>query len=44
MPVDVEKFTKHLRAHALKNWGKGKCGEWVRKALQAGGAEIPKYV
>jgi hypothetical protein len=42
MPVDVEKFTKHLRAHALKNWGKGKCGQWVREALQAGGAEIRK--
>ncbi len=40
MAVDVEVFTKHLRAHALKNWGKGKCGQWVREALQAGGAEM----
>jgi hypothetical protein len=39
MPVDLEKFTKQLRANADKGPpGKGKCGEYVRKALQAGGA------
>lgn len=41
MPVNLEKFTKHLRAHAAKGPpGKGRCGEYVRKALQAGGAKF----
>lgn len=43
MPVVVDKFTKHLREHALKKLGgEGKCAEYVRKALQAGGANIPR--
>lgn len=41
MPVDLEKFTKHLRKHALPPYGKGLCGRYVRQALQAAGAEIP---
>lgn len=40
MPTDLEKFTKHLRANALPKYGKGRCGEYVRKALQAGGANF----
>jgi hypothetical protein len=40
MPVDLEKFTAHLRKHALPKYGKRRCGEFVRKALQAGGAEF----
>lgn len=41
MPVDLEKFAKHLRAHAdPKPPGKGQCGLFVRKALQAGGANF----
>jgi len=41
MPVDLEKFTKHLRAHAVAGrTGIGQCGEYVRKALQAGGANF----
>lgn len=41
MPVDLEKFTQHLRTHADKGPpGKGKCGEYVRKALQAAGADF----
>jgi hypothetical protein len=44
MPVDLEKFTKHLRAHADKvGFGHRKCGEYVRKALQAGGARFNEY-
>jgi len=39
MSVDLEKFIKHLRAHAGKG-SKGRCGEYVRKALQAGGAKF----
>jgi hypothetical protein len=41
MPVDLDKFTKHLRNNALPKYGRRKCGEYVRKALQAGGAGIP---
>ena len=41
MPVDIKKFTKHLRDNvALMPPGKGRCGEYVRKALQAGGANF----
>lgn len=41
MAVDLEKFTAHLRLHADKGPpGKGRCGEYVRKALQAGGANF----
>ena len=42
MPVDLDKFTKHLHDNALPKYGKRKCGEYVRKALQAGGAKIPQ--
>lgn len=42
MPVDVEKFTKHLRKHAVGGFGAGKCAQWVRQALQAGGARVPQ--
>jgi hypothetical protein len=41
MPVNIEKFVKHLRDHAARDHhGQGKCGEYVRKALQAGGANF----
>jgi hypothetical protein len=41
MSVDLVKFIKHLRAHAdSKPPGKGQCGQFVRKALQAGGADF----
>jgi hypothetical protein len=40
MPIDLEKFTKHLRNNALPKYGKRRCGEYVRKALQAGGAQF----
>lgn len=44
MPVNIEKFVKHLRANAFTDYhGKGKCGEYVRKALQAGGAHFNEY-
>ncbi|MEO7496606.1 MAG: hypothetical protein ABIT83_11565 [Massilia sp.] len=45
MPVDIEKFVKHLLAAAdAKPPGHGKCGEYVRRALQAGGAHFNEYV
>ncbi len=41
MPIDLDKFTKQLRANADPGPpGHGKCGEYVRKALQAGGADF----
>jgi len=41
MSVDLEKFTKQLRTNAAKGPpGRGRCGEYVRKALQAGGAKF----
>lgn len=40
MPVDLGKSTKHLRTNALPKYGKGRCGEYVRIALQAGGADF----
>jgi hypothetical protein len=40
MLVDLKEFTKHLRSNALPKYGKGRCGEYVRKALQAGGARF----
>jgi len=41
MPVDLEKFTKHLYAAADKKMrSHRRCGEYVRKALQAGGADF----
>lgn len=42
MPIDVKKFTEHLRKHALaKLGGTGACAKWVRQALQAGGGSVP---
>lgn len=44
MPVNIEKFIKHLRDAADDGPpGHGKCGEYVRKALQAGGAHFNEY-
>lgn len=44
MPIDINKFAKHLRAHADSTPpGHGKCGEYVRNALQAGGAHFNEY-
>jgi hypothetical protein len=44
MPVDLDKFTKHLRAHADPTPpGRGKCGECVRIGLQAAGAHFNEY-
>lgn len=44
MPIDIERFAKHLRTHADSTPpGHGKCGEYVRKALQAGGAHFNEY-
>jgi hypothetical protein len=40
MALDVDKFTKHLRANAVKDFGAGFCARAVREALQAGGAKI----
>lgn len=41
MPIDVKKFTEHLYAAADKTrFGNRRCGEFVRKALQAGGANF----
>lgn len=41
MPIDIDKFTKHLYAAADKHMhSHGKCGEYVRKALQDGGANF----
>jgi hypothetical protein len=42
MPVDIDKFVKRLKDNAdTTGWGKGQCGQYVRMALQAGGAKIP---
>lgn len=44
MPVNIDKFVKYLSDHALRDHhGQGKCGEYVRKALQAGGAHFNEY-
>lgn len=42
MPVDIDKFTKHLRKHAVGGYGASNCAQWVRQALQAGGAIVPQ--
>jgi hypothetical protein len=43
MPVDIDKFIKRLNDNAdTSGWGKGQCGQYVRMALQAGGAKIPQ--
>jgi hypothetical protein len=42
MAIDIKKFTKHLYDAADKDgFGTQRCGEFVRKALQAGGAQAP---
>jgi hypothetical protein len=44
MAIDIDKFVKQLRANALTDQhGKGQCGEFVRKALQAGGAHFNEF-
>jgi hypothetical protein len=44
MPINLEKFVKHLSANALRDHrGKGECGIYVRKALQAGGANFNEF-
>lgn len=44
MTIDLDQFARHLRLHALPRWGRGRCGEFVRKALQAAGAGLrPPY-
>lgn len=48
MPVDLQKFTKHLYDAAdKKGFGRRLCGRYVREALQAGGANFhganPRY-
>jgi hypothetical protein len=44
MAIDIEKFVNYLGQHALRNGhGKGQCGEYVRKALQAGGAHFNEF-
>lgn len=44
MPINIDKFVKYLSQHALRDHhGKGKCGEYVRKALQAAGANFNEY-
>jgi hypothetical protein len=41
MPIDIDKFTKHLYDAADKRMhSQRKCGEYVRKALQSGGADF----
>ena len=44
MAIDIDKFVDYLSKHALRDHhGKGKCGEYVRKALQAGGAHFNEF-
>lgn len=42
MAIDVNKFPKHLRDHAVGGFGAGKCARWVRQALRSAGANIQK--
>jgi hypothetical protein len=45
MAIDIDKFVKHLDMHAFRDrHGKGQCGEYVRKALEAGGAHFNEYL
>lgn len=44
MSINIEKFVRELRSQAdMVGFGHGKCGEFVRKALQAGGAHFNEY-
>lgn len=44
MAINIEAFVNHLSKNALKNLrGEGKCAEYVRRALQAGGAHFNEY-
>jgi hypothetical protein len=44
MAIDIDKFVKHLRDHALTNGhGNGQCGHYVGDALVAGGAHFNEY-
>jgi hypothetical protein len=44
MPINIEKFVKHLRENADQvGFGNRQCGLYVRKALQAGGAYFNEY-
>ena len=44
MSLNIDRFAKYLRENAVPGFGRGRCGEHVRKALQAGGAHIsPPY-
>jgi hypothetical protein len=36
---DKQKFGKHLRDNALPPYGKGRCAEYVRKAMEAAGLQ-----
>ena len=40
MPLDTEKFTRYLRAHAEPR-SVGKCARYVRLGLRAGGVVVP---
>jgi hypothetical protein len=40
MPFDADKFSAHLRSHAKPHGARlGDCAKWVRKALEAAGAD-----
>jgi hypothetical protein len=40
MPFDTDKFAAHLKNHAKRHGEKlGDCAKWVRKALEAAGAD-----
>jgi len=40
MPLDTEKFAKHLRKNAGRR-SRGQCAKYVRLALRAGGRIVP---
>lgn len=42
MALNIEVFVKHLRENAHPSVSNGKCGIYVRQALQAAGASIPR--
>jgi len=43
MPFNRNQFVLHLKSNALPGYGQGRCAKHVRKALQAGGAQILQY-